>query len=179
MKIAGKEKDNRNKPEHKRVWASLTKGKEKTISEVGQEMERREKDKKKTRVVITDGERALQRQVKNQIKDITEDIRSLSCFIEAMEGCLCISSRGKLRGKGMGQETDSDILQGKVSQAIKGIRQKLQREEPVVIIFKTVDDVTRYFYRNRPHMKYNEYLSQGLPIASGWSRRGMQESCQG
>ncbi len=65
LKIAEKEKEkkNRNKPEHKRVWASLTKGKEKTISEVAEEIERRDQDKKKRRVVITDGEKALQNEV--------------------------------------------------------------------------------------------------------------------
>jgi len=32
---------------------------------------------------------------------------------------------------------------------------------------KTVDEVRRYFYRNRRRMRYHEYLRDGLPIASG------------
>ena len=47
-------------PENKRVWASLLKGKTAVIEEVAQEMQRRDPQGVKTRVAVTDGERALQ-----------------------------------------------------------------------------------------------------------------------
>jgi len=42
------------------VWASLLKGKTAVIQEVAQEMQRRDPGNVKTRVALTDGERALQ-----------------------------------------------------------------------------------------------------------------------
>jgi hypothetical protein len=48
------------RPENKRVWASLLKGKTAVIEEVAQEMRRRDPQGIKIRVALTDGERALQ-----------------------------------------------------------------------------------------------------------------------
>jgi hypothetical protein len=48
------------RPENKRVWASLIKGKATVIAEVAQEMQRRDPQHTKTWVALTDGERALQ-----------------------------------------------------------------------------------------------------------------------
>ena len=46
------------RPENKRVWASLLKGKTAVMEEVAQEMQRRDPKGVKTRVAVTDGERA-------------------------------------------------------------------------------------------------------------------------
>jgi len=43
------------RPENKRVWASLLKGKTAVIQEVAQEMQRRDPGNVKTRVALTDG----------------------------------------------------------------------------------------------------------------------------
>src|ERR1035441_10230065 len=51
------------RPENKRVWASLLKGKTAVIQEVAEEMERRDPSRSKTRIALTDGERALQIQI--------------------------------------------------------------------------------------------------------------------
>ncbi|MEK9149131.1 MAG: ISKra4 family transposase [Candidatus Desantisbacteria bacterium] len=169
LKMAEKEKEkkNRNKPEHKRVWASLTKGKEKTISEVAEEIERRDQDKKKIRVVITDGERALQKQIKNQIKDITQ-ILDLFHVLEKLWGAAYVfHQEGTKEAKEWIKKQALRILSGNVSQVIKGIRQSATKRRIRGNNRKTVDEVTGYFYRNRLYMKYNKYLEQGLPIASG------------
>jgi hypothetical protein len=59
------------------------------------------------------------------------------------------------------------ILQGEVSQVVKGLRQvvtkhRLRRERR-----KTILSVAAYLYRNRTRMRYHQYLAMGLPIASG------------
>jgi len=48
------------RPENKRVWASLLKGKTAGIEEVAEEMDRRDPSRSATRLALTDGERALQ-----------------------------------------------------------------------------------------------------------------------
>jgi len=52
------------RPENKRVWASLLKGKTAVIREVAEEMDRRDQSRSLTRVALADGERALQIRVK-------------------------------------------------------------------------------------------------------------------
>src|SRR5437660_12270521 len=47
------------RPENKRVWASLLKGKTAVMKEVAQEMQRRDPQGIKTRVAVTDGEPPL------------------------------------------------------------------------------------------------------------------------
>jgi len=59
------------KPERKRVWASLTAGKDAFINDVNEEMNRRDTDGKKVHVVVTDGERALQKRVLRIIDGVT------------------------------------------------------------------------------------------------------------
>ena len=56
------------RPENKRVRASLLKGKDAVIQEVAEELERRDPSASKTRVALTDGERALQIRVDRKLK---------------------------------------------------------------------------------------------------------------
>ena len=167
INIAGKEKKSRNKPEHKRVWASLIKGKEKVISEVFEEIKSRDPNKEKIRAVITDGERALQRQVKNQMGKITLILDLFHVLEKLWKAAYVFHQEGSEEAKGWVKKYTHSILSGKVSQVIKGIRQSATKRGIRGNNRKTIDNVTKYFYRNRPYMKYNEYLSQGLPIASG------------
>src|SRR5438034_1188557 len=52
-----------HRPEQKRVWASLLLSKDAFIAQVQAEMRRRDPQHQKTWIVVTDGERALQRKV--------------------------------------------------------------------------------------------------------------------
>ena len=53
----------RPRPAHKRVWASLVADKDTFIADVRAEMRRRDPRHQRTWVIVTDGERALQRRV--------------------------------------------------------------------------------------------------------------------
>jgi len=55
------------RPENKRVWASLLKGKTAVIQEVAEEMDRRDPSRSLTRLALTDGERALQIRVEQKL----------------------------------------------------------------------------------------------------------------
>jgi hypothetical protein len=81
------------RPENKRVWASLVKGKSAVIDEVAAEMDRRDPAGLLTRIALTDGERALQIRVKGQIASHAHpgpDARDG----EALEGRLRVPRRG-------------------------------------------------------------------------------------
>jgi hypothetical protein len=68
---APSERPKRPKPTRKRVWASLTAGKDAFIADVKAEMTRRDPDHERTWVILTDGERALQRRVIASFENVT------------------------------------------------------------------------------------------------------------
>jgi hypothetical protein len=161
------EKPPRIHPENKRVWASLVKGKDAVIAEVGEEMDRRDPDKTKTRVAVTDGERALQKRVKRVLLGVILILDLLHVLEKLWKAAYCFHPEGSPEAKEWVKERTLRILRGQVSQVIKGIRQSATKRHIRGKKRKTIDDVTGYFYRNRDRMRYHEYLAQGLPIASG------------
>jgi hypothetical protein len=61
----------RTRPNHKRAWASLTADKDTFIADVKAEMTRRDPRHRRTWVIVTDGERALQLRVCETFKGVT------------------------------------------------------------------------------------------------------------
>jgi hypothetical protein len=59
------------------------------------------------------------------------------------------------------------ILFGEVGQVVKGIRQSITKRALSGPNRKTLNGVADYLYRNRPYMRYDQYLAHGWPIASG------------
>ncbi len=59
------------------------------------------------------------------------------------------------------------IRLGEVGQVIKGLRQSVTKRALSGAKGTTLLGVAAYFYRNRGRMRYDEYLAQGWPIASG------------
>lgn len=130
-------------------------------------MERRDPKKEKIKVAITDGERALQSQVKNQMTNTTLILDLFHVLEKLWDAVYVFHQEGSREAKEWVKKHTHNILCGKVSQVIKGIRQSATKRGISGNNRKTIEDVTRYFYRNRLYMRYNEYLIQGLPIASG------------
>ena len=64
-------KNKRRRPTNKRVWASLTAGKDVFIADVHAEMCRRDPEHSHTWVIVTDGERALQKRVLAMFEGVT------------------------------------------------------------------------------------------------------------
>jgi hypothetical protein len=59
------------------------------------------------------------------------------------------------------------ILCGMAGQVVKGLRQTVTKRRITGVKAKTIDGVCDYLYRNRERMRYDEYLRNGWPIASG------------
>src|ERR1700722_18429044 len=104
------------RPENKRVWASLLKGKNAVIQEVAEEMERRDPSPSKVRVALTDGERALQIRVDQSLKS-HPDPRSDARVGKTGEGRLCLP---KLGGRSLGDGPHLRILSAMWSRSSKG-----------------------------------------------------------
>jgi hypothetical protein len=154
------------RPENKRVWASLLKGKDAVIQEVAEEMERRDPSASKTRVALTDGERALQIRVDRKLKVIL--ILDLMHALEKLWKAAYVFHReGSLEADLWVLDRTLRILEGDVGQVVKGLRQSITKRGLSGPTRKTLDAVADYLYRNRTRMRYDEYLANGWPIASG------------
>ena len=74
---------------------------------------------------------------------------------------------GSLEARQLVRERTLRILQGDVSQVIKGLRQMATKRHLKGQKRATVLGVAAYYYRNRSRMHYDEHLRKGYPIASG------------
>jgi hypothetical protein len=154
------------RPENKRVWASLLKGKTAVIEEVAQEMQRRDPQGIKTRVAVTDGERALQIRVEGTL-GVTLILDLLHVLEKLWKAAYVFHSEGSLEAELWVLDRTLRILFGEVSQVVKGIRQSITKRRLFGAKRKTLCGVADYLHRNRAYMRYDEYLAQGWPIASG------------
>jgi hypothetical protein len=154
------------RPENKRVWASLLKGKTAVIEEVAQEMQRRDPQGLKTRVAVTDGERALQILVEETL-GVTLILDLLHVLEKLWKAAYVFHAEGSLEAELWVLDRTLRILFGEVSQVVKGIRQSITKRRLSGAKRKTLCAVADYLHRNRARMRYDEYLAKGWPIASG------------
>ena len=154
------------RPEHKRVWASLLKGKNAVIQEVAEEMERRDPSASKIRVALTDGERALQIRVDRKLK-VTLVLDLMHALEKLWKAAYIFHPEASLEADLWVMDRTLRILSGDVGQVVKGLRQSITKRGLSGAKRKTLEKVADYLYRNRTRMRYDEYLANGWPIASG------------
>ena len=154
------------RPENKRVWASLLKGKTAVIQEVAEEMQRRDPSASQTHVALTDGERALQIRVEGTL-NVTLILDLIHVLEKLWKAAYVFHPEGSLKAELWVMERTLQILFGEVGQVVKGIRQSITKRGLSGVKRKTLEGVTNYLYRNRTRMRYDEYLANGWPIASG------------
>jgi hypothetical protein len=154
-------------PEHKRVWASLLKTKDEVFAEVVREVSQRDPKGKKKRVVLTDGERALQLRAARELKDSTHVLDLMHALQRVWTCANCFHPKGSAEAEALAKAWTLEILRGKVSQVVKGIRCSATKKKLPSELRDTIKVATAYLLKNKKRMKYDEYLREGLPIASG------------
>jgi hypothetical protein len=154
-------------PEHKRVWASLLKTKDEVFAEVVHEVKQRDPKGKKTHVVLTDGERALQLRAARELKDSTHVLDLMHALQRVWTCANCFHPKGSAGADELAKAWTLEILRGRVSQVVKGIRCSATKKKIAPDLRDTIQEATAYLLKNKNRMKYDEYLRDGLPIASG------------
>ena len=154
------------RPENKRVWASLVKSKSAVVDEVAQEMQRRDPERTKTRVALTDGERALQIRVDQTLR-VTLILDLLHVLEKLWKAAYVFHTEGSPEAEAWVLRRTFRILCGEVSQVVKGLRQNITKRALHGAKRKTLEGVAGYLHRNRSRMRYDQYLERGWPIASG------------
>ena len=154
------------RPENKRVWASLLKGKTAVIQEVAEEMGRRDPLRSLTRLALADGERALQIRVEQKL-NVTLILDLMHALEKLWKAAYVFHAEGSLEADLWVMDRTLQILFGEVGQVVKGIRQSITKRRLTGPKRQTLEAVANYLYRNRNRMRYHEYLAKGWPIASG------------
>jgi hypothetical protein len=140
------------RPENKRVWASLLKGKTVVIREVAEEMDRRDRSRSLTRVALTDGERALQIRVKLKL-NVTLILDLMHVLEKLWKAAYVLHAEGSLEADLWVLDRTLRILLGEVAQVVKGIRQTITKRGLSGAKRRTMEAVAGYFYRNRARMQ--------------------------
>ena len=161
------QREARQRPKDKRVWASLLSTKDTFIAEVKGEMERRDPERSHTWVMVTDGERALQRRVTATFTGVTLVLDLLHVLEKLWKVGHCLYGEGSPEATAFVRERARRVLDGEVSQVVKGLRLIATKRHLTGQRKKTLQSVANYLYANRSRMAYKQYMAKGWPIASG------------
>jgi hypothetical protein len=167
VELDSKRKPRANRPQHKRVWASLVSSKECFIVDVHNETFRRDPGHTRTWVIVTDGERGLQRLVCEHFKAATLILDLLHVLEKLWKAAYALHLEGSLEAETFVRDRTLRILRGQVAQVVKGLRQMVTKRKLTGIKRKAMLDTAGYYCRNRNRMCYDIYLKNGWPIASG------------
>jgi hypothetical protein len=166
-RVGGEPRQPRSRPIDKRVWASLVAEKTIFITDVREEMLGRDSGRQHPWVNLTDGERALQRRVCELFEDTTLVLDFFHALEKVWKAAHALHPEGSEQAERFVRTRLLRILRGQVSQVVKGLRQMVTKRKLTGTKRKTLLDVAAYFYRNRSRMRYDLYLANGWPIASG------------
>ena len=161
----------RPRPEKKRVWASLEKTPEEVIEKVFEEATSRDTEHQKKWVALVDGNKAqiriLHRMGKDKginltiIVDVIHVIEYLWDAGRAFHPETCVELESWVRDRLL------EILRGKAGYVAGGMRRSATLRSLASEKRKPVDACADYLLNHAPYLKYNHYLAQGFPIATG------------
>lgn len=160
----------RPRPCGKTAWASLVKDPEQVIVEAFEEALRRDPKKEKPWVVVVDGNKVqldlvkkCARRFKVQVTIVLDIMHVLNYLWEAAREL----TAGGEDAEQWVAERALRILNGDAGLVAGGIRRSATKRGLNAEKRKNVDDCARYLSNHLAFMRYDEYLRDGLPIASG------------
>jgi hypothetical protein len=166
----------RPRPQHKHVWAELTReledeppvtAKEGLFCHLSDELTARNLGHDRPVICLMDGERALW---DAQAVYFPEAVGVLDLF-HVLERLWAVAHRfhkeGSDEAKVFVEQRLRDLLQGRVGYVISGLRRRLKAEKLSGQRRKVVRSALEYLGNNKAHMRYDEYLAEGYPIGSG------------
>ncbi len=174
--LRDKKAKQRPEPQHKPVWAEMTRevegeppvtAKEGLFCRLTDELAARNLGHDRPVICLMDGERALW---DAQAVYFPEAVGVLDLFhvLERLWAVAhCFHKEGSGEAKVFVEQRLRDLLQGRVGYVIGGLRRRLKAEELTGGRRKVVRSALEYLGNNKAHMRYDEYLAAGYPIGSG------------
>lgn len=161
----------RPRPEYKRVWATLRRTPQQVIADGFDEADKRDPERRKTWLVVVDGDPDLERWVRAEAERRGVKVRLVLDFIHALEylwkAAFCFHKEGTPEAESWVLERLERLLAGKVSDVAAGIRRSATLQKLSAEKRKPVDRCANYYLNRCDMMAYGELLAMGAPIASG------------
>jgi len=158
-------------PEHKRVWASIEKPPEQTIADMFEEAGARDPCSEKNWVALVDGNATQIRILKRMVKEKKQELTIVVDIIHVIE---YLWSAGRVFYPQGGRALEDwvnhrlgEILKGKAGYVAGGMRRSATKRQLEGQTRQPVDKCAGYLLNHLPHLRYDRYLAQGLPIATG------------
>jgi hypothetical protein len=159
------------RPEHKRVWASVTDELAMVVAQLFDEAERRDPQRQKRWLALVDGDRKLERAIQAEAKRRGVEVMLVLDFIHALEYLWraghALHEEGTPELEAYVLDRLELLLQGKASDIAAGMRRSATKRGLTKAQRKPIDTAAKYLLKRKAMMPYGELLALGAPIASG------------
>ena len=166
-----KKRQSRPKPENKRVWASVEKDPEEVIGDMIAEAKRRDPKRERQWCVLVDGAEHQLAQIKKLVRRhgvtvtiIMDLIHVLEYLWDAAHSFFDVGDEAAEQWVG---ERALEILRGNAGQVAGGIRRKATKLKLDEKKRANADKCASYLLKHKQYLRYDEYLAEGFPIATG------------
>jgi hypothetical protein len=163
----------RPRARNKRVWARVEKSAAEVTTAVFEEARHRDPDCRRRWVVLVDGDRHQIARVRAEARcrGMSKDVTLVVDFIHVLEylwkAAWCFFEQGDKNAERWVTERAFAILQGHSSDVGAGIRRSATLRQLPPDKRVGADDCADYLIAKRTMLRYDRYLREGLPIATG------------
>jgi hypothetical protein len=156
----------RTGPQNKRLWATLA-GKDAAFERLAQQVASREGAHIQQRVALTDGAEALQDRVQLHFPDFTLVLDFIHADEKLWDAANCLFGETAAQRIPWVEAQTLEMLTGQVPQVITELRRLAHLADATATQKTVLTKIANYYERNLPFMHYDQYLTNGWPIASG------------
>ncbi len=156
---------------NKRVWASVEREPGVVIDELFAEAHERDPQQQRPWAMLVDGHEDQLKHIRASINRYDVRVLLILDFIHVLEyiwkAAYCFYAAGTEEAEAWVCERALQVLKGHASQVAAGMRRSATLRELDPSQRAAVDDCADYLLKYKHMLRYDEYLSQGLPIATG------------
>ncbi len=156
---------------NKRVWASIEHDSRTVIKAAFEEALKRDPTQSRHWVVVVDGGEQQLSDILDMVRDYGARITLILDFIHVLEylwkAAYCFHAVGSDQAEEWVKERALQILHGKAKSVAVSLRRCATREQLSKNKRKAADKCADYLDNYAPMLRYDSFLSDGLPIASG------------
>ncbi len=165
----------RPRPVQKHLWAEMTHLREGEVwpaapwlfLDMAVECHQRDPNRQKTLVCLMDGERQLWNLQAEWFERAVGILDLFHALERLWDVSHCVHAEKSPAASAFVTHHLRMLLEGKVGYVIREFRRLIPKHDLKGEKKKTVQSVITYYDHNREHMRYDEYLAAGYPIASG------------
>jgi hypothetical protein len=161
----------RARVQNKRVWASLERDPAEVTEEVFQGARRRDPEQRRVWAMLVDGHKEQLKHIRACMRRHLVGVILILDFVHVLEylwrAAYCFHAPGTEQPESRVAERALQILRGHSSHVAAGMRRSATLRQLLPKQRQAVDECANCLLTYKDLLKYDEYLAQGLPIATG------------